>query len=341
MWCTILTVQKWRFFFCLCPKYSSIWCIYSIDRQGEVNRYSARIYLQRLFLFLWICFIICNMHTIFYIHVFRGTVCVVSFLMFVYIYIYMYMSSGENTSASTPWAAKNWFAFENDGCSDTAPFGASDQEVMMAVVHRDGLLLRLAHEALKVQRVIVDFYSGQLRLYTVHLVFFFVDLDFWTTFLQLWSAGGWGACFRGCSTEPGGLALCCRRTEVRWWDSPAKHTLKLWVDSEMGGNLHLWLYPLHSFTFFTEERTHRTHWCVLTNMTTILHQTGGRTSISLVVWCGIMAKLYSLHPKIFAAILIWSCNSANRQSCLFRERIFFVTKACSRGQPFETVKQRS
>ena len=56
---------------------------------------------------------------------------------------------------------------------------------MMAVVHRDGLLLRLAHEALKVQRVIVDFYSGQLRLYTVHLVFFFVDLDFWTTFLQL------------------------------------------------------------------------------------------------------------------------------------------------------------
>lgn len=77
-------------FFCLCPKYSNIWCIYSIDRQGEVNRYSARIYLQRLFLFLWICFIICNMHTIFYIHVFRGTVCVVSFLIFVYIYIYVH-----------------------------------------------------------------------------------------------------------------------------------------------------------------------------------------------------------------------------------------------------------
>lgn len=48
-----------------------------------------------------------------------------------------------------------------------APFAASDQEVMMAVVHRDGLLLRLAHDALKVQRVIVDFYSGQLRLYTL------------------------------------------------------------------------------------------------------------------------------------------------------------------------------
>lgn len=38
-----------------------------------------------------------------------------------------------------------------------APFAASDQEVMMAVVHRDGLLLRLAHDALKVQRIIVDF----------------------------------------------------------------------------------------------------------------------------------------------------------------------------------------
>ena len=157
----------------------------------------------------------------------------------------MYMSSGENTSASTPWAAKNWFAFENDRCSDMAPFAASDQEVMMAVVHRDGLLLRLAHDALKVQRIIVDFYSGQLRLYTLC----FSDLDFWTTFLQLWSAGGWGGCFRGCSTEPGGLALCCRRTEVRRWDSRAKHTLESWLS--MGGNqvICTFDYITISFTF--------------------------------------------------------------------------------------------
>ena len=46
-----------------------------------------------------------------------------------------------------------------------------------------------------------------------------------------------------------------------------------------------------------------------TDMKTIIHQTsGGRTSISLLVWCGIMAKLYSLHPKIFAEILTWSCH---------------------------------
>ena len=79
MWCTNLTLQKWRFFFAPLSEILNIWCIYSIDRQGEVNRYSARIYLQRLFLFPWICFVICNVHTICCIHVFRGTVCAVSF----------------------------------------------------------------------------------------------------------------------------------------------------------------------------------------------------------------------------------------------------------------------
>lgn len=163
-------------------------------------------------------------------------------------------------------------------------------------------------------------YSGQLRLYTLC----FSLLTFGRLFSSSEAQVDEEVVFE--AVRQNRVALRFAADELRWDGETHEPNIHSRVDSAWEvtrwfAPLTISLYPLHSFTFFKEER-HTTHWCVLKNMTTILHQTGGRTSISLFVWCGIMAKLYSLHPKIFAAILIWSCNSANRQSCLFRERFF-------------------